>query len=54
MHVLRALWLNLLMWFIVTQLLFDMDKDIYPMVIQAVVDEGDGEFNVIGYIIIYM
>lgn len=41
--------LNLVMWFIVTQLLFDMDKDIYPMVVQAVVDEGDGEFDVIGY-----
>lgn len=41
--------LNLAMWFIVTQLLFDMDKDIYPMVVQAVVDEGDGEFDVTGY-----
>lgn len=25
------------------QLLFDMDKEIFPMVVQAVVDEGDGE-----------
>lgn len=54
MHILRALWVNLVMWFIVTQLLFDMDKDIYPMVVQAVVDAGDGEFYVIGYFIIYM
>lgn len=25
------------------QLLFDMDKEIFPMVVQAVVDEGEGE-----------
>lgn len=25
------------------QLLFDMDKEVFPMVVQAVVDEGDGE-----------
>lgn len=49
MHVLRALWLNLVLCFIVAQLLFDMDKDIYPMVVQAVVDEGDGELDVIEY-----
>jgi len=49
MHVLGALWLNLVLWFIFTQLLFDMDRDIYPMVVQAVVDEGDGELDVIGY-----
>lgn len=49
MHVIGAFWLNLVLWFIVTQLLFDMDRDIYPMVVQAVVDEGDGELDVIGY-----
>lgn len=26
-----------------SQLLFDMDKEIFPMVVQAVVDEGEGE-----------
>lgn len=26
-----------------SQLLFDMDKEIFPMVIQAVVAEGEGE-----------
>lgn len=26
------------------QLLFDMDKEIFPMVVQAVVDEGEGEW----------
>lgn len=25
------------------QLLFDMDKEIFPMVVQAVVDEGEGK-----------
>lgn len=25
------------------QLLFDMDKEVFPMVVQAVVDEGEGE-----------
>lgn len=50
MHVLRALWFNLVLSFIVTQLLFDMDKDIYPMVVQAVVDEGDGELDACNWI----
>lgn len=27
------------------QLLFDVDKEIFPMVVQAVVDEGDGELG---------
>lgn len=27
-----------------SQLLFDMDKEIFPMVIQAAVAEGEGEF----------
>lgn len=26
------------------QLLFDVDKEVFPMVVQAVVDEGDGEW----------
>ena len=28
-----------------SQLLFDMDKEIFPMVVQAVVDEGEGQYT---------
>lgn len=31
------------------QLLFDMDKEIFPMVVQAVVDEGEGRVFYQGY-----
>lgn len=31
-----------------SQLLFDMDKEIFPMVVQAAVVEGEGEFFCLG------
>lgn len=34
-----------LVFLLCLQLLFDVDKEIFPMVVQAVVDEGEGEFN---------
>lgn len=37
MHHVSLLFLSAL------QLLFDMDKEVFPMVVQAVVDEGEGE-----------
>uniref|UniRef100_A0A8C3AV67 E3 ubiquitin-protein ligase n=1 Tax=Cyclopterus lumpus TaxID=8103 RepID=A0A8C3AV67_CYCLU len=33
------------------ELLFDMDKEVFPMVVQAVVDEGEGEFATSHYLL---